>query len=102
MLFLEPAGIYEEVREELRLAGALTVGGQVRRALLRENVLDDHGIARVVGGRAPQDDRGCVGHDLRRARARNALLAAEQVLYRGGRDRGERPEAVGRDSVLAF
>src|SRR4051794_39416304 len=86
---LDPAGIYEEVWEELRLAGALTVGGKVRDALLGEYVLDDGSVACELAGRAPEDDRGGVGDDLRRARARHALFAAEEVLDRRRRDRGE-------------
>src|SRR3954470_1238110 len=99
---LDPAGIYEEIGEELRLAGTLTVGGQVRDALLGEYVLDDGSVACELAGRAPKHDRGGVGDDLRRARSRHPLLAAEEVLDRRRGDRGERPEAVGGDAVRAL
>src|SRR3954453_6731371 len=77
---LDPAGVYEEVGEELRLAGALTVGGQVRDALLGEHVLDDGSVACERAGRALKDDRGGVGDDLGRPCACYSLFAAENVL----------------------
>ena len=97
---LGPA-VHEDVERQVGVRLA-RVAVEVGDARLGEHLVVDERVAGALARVAPEDLVGGVGHDLRRARARHRLVAAEQVLHgRGGDDRA-RPQAVRADAGLGL
>ena len=87
---------------DLRL-GARQVGVpvEVSDARRRQHVLAEKRVSAAVPARLGDHRIGRIGVQLGLARPGHRLLAAEQVLHRGGRDQRPRPQRVGGDAVLA-
>ena len=82
-------------------SGNTVVDRQVGDAGLEQHVLAQQGIAGVFAGRLVEDRVGGVGVDSGLAGPAHRLVAAEQVLHRGGGHQGARPQRVGGDALVA-
>ena len=90
-------GVDPQVDAELG-AGDAVVHRQVGDAGLQQYVLAQQAVAGVFAGRLVEDHVGGVGVHVGLAGAAHRLVAAEQVLHRGGGHHRARPQGVGGDA----
>ena len=89
---------HEEVlRQRLRRIDAIAL--EIGDAVFGKEIIVDQKIAGEFARRLGKNRIGGIGHDLGLAPALHHLRAAEEILHRGGRDHGPRPQRVDGDAL---